>query len=654
MRKVIAVALLDIRRLGFGMASTALVAGLLPSLASGLGAPVPPQVIFNLVVALVALAAGGYFGADFAEGRSSFFFARPLSTPALIAGRVIAVLSLAVAAFFCVGGSYWLSSRGREDFEPWFVTKTHAEVLANFWALALFFALGIAARGRRSAPAGGLRAAILIPLRLFGTFSIFILVFGLFADLVMRAYYMDSGPIRVMVESWVVAAFIASLAGIAAGRTEPLRISRFQSGVMLGHFVLVTLVTIAAWTWVLHPGPEAIQRIEGSSFGSTDGQAAFVQASVDRGDRRTFRPVFILDIASGQARRLNADAFHGPWTSADGASLVWSEATPFFFRPLWRFVGGSTTFRVRRASGEVSVLPMPRDMPDYTKAPDLSRFGGSVNRVLPSPEGDLFAILWDRHLTFTSRAHGQLSDVNLGSGVPFVRAMAFLPSGALRAAITRLAPSPNLETPNFELVDIDPRSGSMKMVASARLENPSSVRFDATASRVLVTSVAQNNRAASITLLDLNGGSEPRSIVLLKEVFSPAAMFLADGRIAIASGGKIGEWEMRTLRVLSPGGQPVRDIPIGGGGHVGLGNEMFPGTLTVRTSLFTNEMSLIDATSGAVLRKLSGYSTLPYYFVSPPPPGTAAARLLQSADGKLYELPSPTAEPRLLLPTAQP
>ena len=649
MRKVLAVALLDVRRLGFGIASAALVAGLLPSLVSGLGAPVPPGTIFNFVVVLVAVAAGGYFGADFAEGRGSFFFARPLSTAALVAGRVAAALFLAVAALLCFFGTYWMSSRGRQGFEPSFVTRYHAEVLASAWAVSLFLALGVAARGRRSAPAGGLRAAIIIPLRLFASFAAFILIFGLFADLVTRAYFPDRNPIRLVAESWVLAAFLASLAGMAAGRTEPLRISLFQTRVMIGHFVLLSVVIIAAWIHVLHPGPEAIKRVAWSTFGSAEGRTALVSAIVDRGSEESFRPVFILDIASGQARRLDADPFHGPWTSADGSTMVWSQATPLFFRPLWRLAGGSTTFRVRGSSGDISVLPLPRDMPDYTRARDLSNLGGTVDRVLPSPAGDVFAVLWDRHLTFTSRSGGELSDIKLGSGNPFVRAMAFLPSGDLRAVIIRQAPSANLE-----IVDVDPKTGTMKPRFSTRFDLASYVSLDRDAMRALVRTAGQNNRTSSITLLDLRGDGEPRPTVILKDVFSPAALFLADGRIATASGGPAGDWGKRTLGVLSPEGRFVRDIPISAGATVRLGNEMFPGILAVRTAQFTDELSLIDATSGAVTRKLSGFSTLNYFFVSPPPPGTAAARLLLSGDGKLYELPSLTAEPRLLLPSAKP
>ncbi len=654
MRKTLAVALLDCRRLGFGVVSAALVAGLGPSLASGLGlhgADTSATIILGWAFAFVGLAAGGSFGNDFADGRSSFFFARPLSAGVLIAGRFGALLALAASAFFSFMVSYWLSSRGREGFTFWVLTRVHAEALASCWAVSLFFGLATAARGRRTEAAGGMRAAVLIPLRLGLSFGAFLLMFGLFADLVLRAYRNDFTPIRVFVESWVVASFVASCVAITAGRTEPLRIARFQSNVMLAHFVLVSVSVVGAWTYVLHPGPEAFQRVEYPSFGSPDGRAAFVFTAVGRGDGKSFKPVFALDIASGQARRLNADPDQGPWTSDDGATLVWSEATPFFFRPLWRYVGGATTFRVRTSSGEVAVLPMPRNLPDFTRARDLSDFGGAVDRVLPAPDGDVFAILWDRHLTFTSRSRGELSDVNLGPGRPFVRAMAFLPSGELRAAVSRRDGS----GPSVEFADIDPRSGSIRPVVSMKVENPARIQFDAPVARALLTSMTLRGRGASIILVDLNrAGGEPGSTVLLNDVFFPTAIFLADGRIAAGSGGSVRAWEKRTLRIFSPAGQMVGDTPLGEGLAPSLGGEMFPGVLGVRTGRFTEDLSLMEVASGAVVRRLPGFSALLSFFGSPPPPGTPAARLLQSADGKLYELPSVTAEPRLLLPLGRP
>ena len=658
MRKALAVALLDCRRLGFGVVSAALVAGLGPSLASGLGlhvADTSATIILGWAFAFVGLAAGGSFGNDFADGRSSFFFARPLSAGVLIAGRFAALLALAASAFFSFMVSYWLSSRGREGFTFWVLTRVHAEALATCWAVSLFFGLAIAARGRASRPAGALRTLVLIPLRLGLSLGAFILIFGLFADLILRAYFGTITPIRLFVGSWVVASLVASCVAIAAGRTERLRIARFQNRVMIAHFTLVSIVVVAAWIYVLHPGSDAVQRVGYPSWGSPDGRFAYVATTVDRGHSGRFKPVFVLDIASGQARHLNADPYQGPWTSADGSSLVWSEATPFFFRPLWRYVGGATTFRVRTSSGEAAVLPMPRNLPDFTRARDLSNFGGAVDRVLPSPDGDVFAILWGHHLTFTSRSRGELSDIDLWPDrrSRSVREAVFLSSGDLRAAVTQVNAS---GASSHDFVDIDPKSGTSKTLASMNVDSPARIQVDNTAARALLTSRPQTGRGASISLVGLNstaGAAQPTA--LLKDVLFPSAIFLADGRIAATAGASFGSWGKRTLRIFSPTGQLVLDLPIGEGTPPRLGGEMFPGVVAVRLSRFDEELSLVDTNTGAIVRRLPGFEAPSTFLISspPPPPGSPAARLMQSADGKLYELPSLTAEPRLLLPLAR-
>ena len=118
MRQLLAVAFLDCRRLAFGLSSAALVAGLLPSLASGLGATVAPGTILMVAFAIVGAAAGLFFGSDFDEGKSSFYFARPLPTLSLIAGRFVALVALAAMAFAAFMASLWISSSDRSAWMP--------------------------------------------------------------------------------------------------------------------------------------------------------------------------------------------------------------------------------------------------------------------------------------------------------------------------------------------------------------------------------------------------------------------------------------------------------------------------------------------------------------------------------------------------------
>ena len=79
---------------------------------------------------VVGIAAGATFGSDFTDGKSSFFFARPLPTGVLIAGRFAALLTLTAAAFFSFMTSFWIVSfmcRRRE----WGSVQIHTASITN-------------------------------------------------------------------------------------------------------------------------------------------------------------------------------------------------------------------------------------------------------------------------------------------------------------------------------------------------------------------------------------------------------------------------------------------------------------------------------------------------------------------------------------------
>lgn len=641
MKKVLAVALLDGRRLGFGIASAALVGGLIPSLANGLGAPVPAASVLAFTFLLVGAACGGYFGNDFAEGRSSFFFARPLPTWALIAGRVAALVVLTGVAFVGFIASNWLSTRDQGEWTFWVLDTRHLRVVIVAWAASLFVSLAIAARARDTRSHKGFREFVLIPLRLGAMLGAFLLMFGLFADLIVRAYSYTFRPMELFLWSWLAACLIASLVAIANGRTERLRIARAQTLVMGIHFGLVSMVVVAAWFYVLHPDVNAIRAFH-AGWGSPDGRTAFVSAAVDRGDEKSFRPIFVVDLTSDRARLLNADRHQGPWTSADGASVVWSEATPFFFRPLLRHLGGQTTYRVRNASGQTAPLPMPAKAPDYRSARDLSRLAGVIDWVLPAPDGDVFAVLWDRHLTFTSRTRGDLSEIALGADRWRVHGSAvFMASGALRTAIQRRDASGD-QTLRF--VDIDPRSGAITDVASVKVDGGGWVRLERTGARALLISSTVARKGAVISLFRLEGTAAGTATTVLKDILLPSAEFMSDGRI-VALGTPMGRWNQTSVAIVSADGKVLMASPSEPRTLARLGGEIFPGVVAVVGG--DTGTTLLDLTTGRVTREIPHLLHIGSS-IHPPPPGSAAARLLISNDGKLYELPALNAEPRLV------
>ena len=131
--------------------------------------------------------------------------------------------------------------------------------------------------------------------------------------------------------------------------------------------------------------------------------------------------------------------------------------------------------------------------------------------------------------------------------------------------------------------------------------------------------------------------------ILLRSAMSIAGTaLLFDNRVDAQCCDPVSSYRLQTETVLEH--------------NVSLGKEVFPGVLCLHILKGKDSaVAFIDATNGAELRRIPGYSLAPrpfsLYVETVPPPGTPGARLLLSA-GKLYELPSLQAEPRLLLPKA--
>lgn len=642
MKRIWAVAVLDVRRLGFGLVSAALMFGLVPSLASGLGATVSIALVLIGLLVIVGLACGGTFGSDFAEGKGSFFFARPLPAGALIAGRAIAVVALATTAFVAAMAANWISTSDRSQWQFFVLDIRHAEALVASWSLALFMSVGVAAQGRTQSVKWGPREYFLAPFRLALSLLASLVPFGLFADMMVRAYSTPT-PAKILFGSFVVAAFVSSCLAIIEGRADRSRMTRFLNLGVTAYVVLAVVVISASWTYVLHPGPGAITRVVGAE-GSPDGRSAYLQATVDRGDPKWFSPVFVLDVASGEARLMDADPDQGPWTSMDGGTVAWSSATPYFFRPVWRYLSADSTFRVKTPAGDPFPLPLPSKFRQSFSREVSARIGPgfeTLGRVLPNNDGTVFAIEWDRHLTLTSRASGELTDLELGADS--VLDAAFIPSGDLRIAVSGPRPS----GPAIEIKDISPATKGTRVVATLQGGPNASVQFDAKAARAIM-SVNPRAGRTTMTLVDLsNPAAQPQGSVLISEGIQPNALFLSDGRIAAMSGGRA----HGPLLVFSASGALVSQFPITDVLAHLTANEMFPGVLAVTGYDNGIRLLLVDGANGSIVRSLPRTTAITTWRsrLAPPPAGSPAARLLLMED-KLYELPSLTAEPRLLAP----
>jgi hypothetical protein len=230
----------------------------------------------------------------------------------------------------------------------------------------------------------------------------------------------------------------------------------------------------------------------------------------------------------------------------------------------------------------------------------------------------------------------------------YLRQAVFLPTGDLRTAFVH---RPEGGEQSLDFMDVEPRSGARKLLLSVKASLVARIQFDADGARALITTGSSPGRGASVLLAHLDGREAARATsTLVNEVYSPSAAFISDGRIVASGAAAMRQWDTNFLTVFSPDGEPVLKAPVDVGFRPTLAGEMFPGVMGV--SILDKGASFIDLTTGKLVRSFPNLRHLGNFYGSPPE-GTAGARLLLSTDGKLYELPSLNAEPRLLLPVAR-
>jgi len=634
MKSLLSVAQLDIRRLGAGVVSLGLFAGLIPSLSSGLASPVPIATVLAILLLLVGAVAGGTFGGDFFSGRSSFYFARPLRASTLIGGRALALLLLASAAVAGAFGSYWLASSERASITLPLVPASRIWLLIAAYAAALYSGLAVAAGSRRAPSPSFWRPRILGLVRVSLFTTAFMGAFGLVGDLVIRAYAQTPTPLEILMKLSIAALFGICVATIAWGRADSSRLRRFQDLLTAIFMVLVCVLTAGAWNIILHPDPADITAISGVGR-SPDGGAAFVSAVVHRGDPRTFRPVFRMDLADRTVSRFNVDPDQGPWMSPDGRIMAWSEATPFFFRPLVRAIWGTDTYRVKPGSGEIRNLPLPKQI--SASGFNLRSLFRSVTSVQPANDGERFAIRWGQHLTITTLMGGGEVDIEFRAGSRSYASSVWLADGSLRVATSRREAGREF----VEFFDLDPATG--RETPMGPTVEGAQVHFDRAGARALVIWRKANGRA-TLSLAEMERGTGAPA-VLVDEAIGVNVLFLADGRIAVAFGVR----GASRIALFSAHGSRLWSVDAPDQTTTVLGTEMFPGVLGV--GLFgteSRELALVDCAEGRIVRRVPSFYALPGP-VAGVPPASPASRLLASRDA-LFELPSPEAEPRQILP----
>ena len=643
MNGITSIAALDLRRLALGNFFLAFAAAFVPGMSQAIGEGLSPEGALVVVMVFVGVTAGECFGSDFTEGRSSFYFARPLPTSSLFAGRIAAMMTLGLGALITFVTFFWLASKDRGAATLGFITRAHFYVLITAWTVAFFMRLAIAANVRKMLVPSAWKDLIQIPPRLLLLATICTVTFGLFVDIAMRGYP-GKAPITVFLGSWTTAMFVACVIAITLGRTDTSRIARLLNRVLVVFMVVMLIAVSAVWSYLLHPTARNITGIEDAVAGGGD-KSAYLLARVDRGEQQWIRPVFSLDVSTGHFERLSVGAISYPFASRDGRILVWHDTRPAFLRPVVQLFGNRTDWRVR-VGGVDRPLPLPEKLQD-----------SDVDRILPSNDGDVIAVLSRDRLWFVSLSGKVNSSVDLRESASYVRSLAFTTDGRLRATLRARANAAG----DVRFVEVDPTTGQLETLAT--LPGPLSVLFDKQASRALAENTA-DMRSASVSLIEFGPrGTTPRITPLLASALFPQIMFLQDGRIAagyrdsdvarepfLQQDGQISpayrnSRRSAVLHVFSPTGVSLLTAPATGW----LAAEVFPGVGAIPTVHDSSpDTDLVDLSTGAVVRTLKGMTPLNRR-VREKDDG-ATTRLMRSSDGRLYEIPSVTAEPRLLAP----
>lgn len=650
MKKVVAVAMLDIKRMWVGLAILGVMTGILPSLATLVGripqrAPALGFVFLAGGMAAAMAMSGVIFGGDFAEGKPSFFFARPLSTVTQISGHIIAAIGACLITALGFTLAFWFTGRVHLIDVMREVTPLRLAVLPGIWAL---LAYGTVARvtNTRQNTKRTVRSTLLGLVRGLGSVALAAVMMSLFADVFMRALSGSPRPVQVLLASFATAMFVIVCVAIDRGRTNRLAIARLLVKGMYVYAALLSLAITLMWIYILHPSPSAIREVK-NAVSSPDGRVAHVSATVDRGDRG-FQPFFAVNLDSGDVSRMTEEYDYQPfvWYSRDGATKVWAEQKPLLFGLAERQLLGYSTFKFQAAFGAPQSMRLPDDgefdpsLP-LTDRPTVVLAGGDLVGVLTGFRGK------GQRLSFVSPSRGLVSQIDTTALHRNVTAMVVRPSGKVRMATT-LRPGASFEV-RQQVVDVDPATGALTVIADSIAGISPRVHFDANADRALVLSGAADKR--SLSLLTLNDTSDSATKTLVDGTANNIEEgFLADSRVAVI----VRHPPESDLHIFSPDGNERFVIHLGVG-YSSLGNEPFPNTLTVTTSRAGQRLlSFFDTTTGAMVHQMEGVyppqSIARWYGLEySPPPGTPGARMLISGT-RLMLLPSLKEQPRQLLP----
>lgn len=233
-------------------------------------------------LASLALLGDGLASRDLAEGRLTFFVARPLSTGAFWLARVAAALFLTAAIAFSLALPTWIAESGRTSREPamdpWTMSITAPGMELARERGPFYVGEGTLGSLELLAPVGVLGAllSLLLLAHLAGTAArsrdawtlldfgglliVAVLVLAI-RDVLLSAHAFGAlvAAERVFAAAMATALFVAGLRQLEHGRVDPMRGHGVFSRTAWPLLVLASLALLGAARWVASPSPDDLR-----------------------------------------------------------------------------------------------------------------------------------------------------------------------------------------------------------------------------------------------------------------------------------------------------------------------------------------------------------------------------------------------------------
>jgi len=568
-------------------------------------------------------------GRDLSERRLGFYFARPIGSGAIWAGKLAGVWLQVVLSAIII-----LLPAGLLDFSAWWSeTRSGGLVgdvaIAFAWAVVVFLALGnvasLAFRSRSVWVAGDLACLALWALAMASAAMPLLLAHAPVLTLRVALGALAAGSVALLA---------AGGAQVAVGRVDAARGGRARFAVLWVLLFALAGLTFVSVRWLLSPAPQDLKEIRIEAAAPRGSWIAIEGYARGRVDLRTS---LFYDVASGRFVQLRTGREGAIAFSGDGTAAAWTERAHLDERaPHDIWIG-------RFAGGEARRLRTPMT----TTAPNIAM----------SPSGSRLAVIEENAISVFEVPSGRLLASAAKDPARHYLRMVFLTEQTLR--IYRMDPLPPSATVDeasgpglASLGIVDFQIDARKLKETATIENlrrTFSLAFNDPGERLIVS-----ERGGQVSLFDASTGRRLAALGPGGWVDAGSrGSFLSDGRLIVAeSAGANGR-----VHLFTKEGREERVFDLGRAGVVQLGGEPAPGQIALAIGAAkesgASDALLLDLNSGAV-RKLGAHlfpiaSHLRWHLPQPEP-GSEVTRLFARGDGSVVRLDPQTGALTAILP----